>query len=297
MPWRLGVSGAQCEAITKAGRRCAITATSTLKDDHGRCIAEPLRCGGRTCAIHLELFYAQPCPLCESDVCIFWLDFETSGLDVLHDEILEVALTEDRSNAQFATTVRPIFMPNGSPGVHGIEADELLTSPSFHEVFRRMLFFINTVVENSLGYSGRLTDAELVDHVTWLPTLRDPAPRVVLIGHNAMKFDFPILVSECLRHNCNLFELEDFYFCDTLPVLRAMGAHIAGGCARLQCLARCCNSAGGDRAHRALEDTVALRSVVHHCAGTLGLSPEALLCPFMHRFDVNATLAVRSFTA
>ena len=89
-------------------------------------------------------------------------------------------------------------------------------------------------------------------------------------------------------------ELQSFYYCDTLLVLRAVGAHAADGCARLQCMARCCNS-GGERAHRALEDTVALRAVVNHCAYTLGLTPTALLCPFVCSFDVNSTLMARSF--
>ena len=51
----------------------------------------------------------------------------------------------------------------------------------------------------------------------------------------------------------------------------------------------------GGRAHRALEDTLALRAVVHHCADTLGLTPDALLCPFVCSFDVNATLVARIF--
>ena len=293
MPWCLGVS-AQCEAITKAGRQCNITATSTFKDSHGRCVAEPLRCGGRKCLFHLELFCTLPSPLLQSDVRMFWLDFETSGLDVLHDEILEVALTDDRSNAQFATTVRPIFVPDGRPGVHGIEKDELLTSPPFHDVFRRMLSFLNSIVENSQELSDS-SDGDTSDNGGRLLMLRDPSPSVLLIGHNAMKFDFPMLVSECLRHDCNLFELGSFYYCDTLPVLRAVGANVADGCARLQCLARSCNCAGGDRAHRALEDTLALRAVVHHCACMLGLAPAALLCPFVCRFDVEATLMARSF--
>ena len=123
MPWSLNVSP-QCQAITKAGSRCTITATSTLKDVHGRCVGEPLRHGGRKCLFHLELFSILPSPLHQSDFCIFWLDFETSGLDVLWDEILEVALTEDASKAQFATTVRPIHVPDGPPGIHGIEKDE-----------------------------------------------------------------------------------------------------------------------------------------------------------------------------
>ena len=95
---------------------------------------------GEKCLFHLEVFRSLPSPLHHSDFCIFWLGFESSGLGVLCDEILEVALTEDS---------RPMHVPDG-PGVHGIEQDELLTSPHFHEVFPRMLTFVNAIVENSL---------------------------------------------------------------------------------------------------------------------------------------------------
>ena len=80
MPWCLGVSVVQCEAIMKVGRQCAMTATSTFQCNHGHCVAEPLCRGGRTCLFHLELFRSLPSPLHHSDFCIFWLDFELSGL-------------------------------------------------------------------------------------------------------------------------------------------------------------------------------------------------------------------------
>ena len=115
-------------------------------------------------------------------------------------------------------------------------------------------------------------------------------PVVLLAGHNGLKFDFPMLVSECLRHDCNVFQLVEFYYCDTLPLARAFAAHIGDGCARLQCLARCCRCGTG-RQHRALEDTVVLRSVVQHCADYSGVSVEKLLVRFARRFDVLATLA------
>ena len=77
--------------------------------------------------------------------------------------------------------------------------------------------------------------------------------------------------------------------------LVAAAAQIADGCARLQCLARCCSCGGGDRAHRALEDTVAIRNVMGHFAAASGLSTKSLLTPFARRFDVDATLLARSF--
>ena len=93
----------------------------------------------------------------------------------------------------------------------------------------------------------------------------------------------------------DVFELADFYYCDNLQVARAHGARFADGCACLQRLARSCSCCGGDRAHRALEDTVALRNVMGHFAAASGLSTTSLLTPFARRFDVHATLLARSF--
>ena len=101
-----------------------------------------------------------------------------------------------------------------------------------------------------------------------------------------------MLVSECLRHGCNVFQLAEFYYCDNLPLARVFSAHIGNACARLQCLARCCRCGTG-RQHRALEDTVVLRSVVQHCADYSGVSVQKLLGRFARRFDAQATLAAR----
>ena len=294
---RIGQS-VQCEAVTRTGRRCGVTTDSTFRDPNSQSVAEPLRRGASTCAFHLELFCTRPAPGFDGEVCILRLDLGTSRLDTLSDDILEVALTEDRSNAQFATTVRPLLLPDGPPGVHGIGRDELLSSPPFGCVFGRMLRFLRNVVESTLVESGDSSDEGIADDDRGVRhlVLRDPVPQVLLAGHNGMKFDFPLFVSAILKHDCNLFELAEFYFCDTLPAMRVCGAHIADGCARLQCLAaRCCCSAGGVRAHRALDDTVVLRSVVHHCATATGVTPQALLKPFARSFDVNATLVARSF--
>ena len=107
-------------------------------------------------------------------------------------------------------------------------------------------------------------------------------------------FDFPMLVSEVLRHDCNLFALADFLFVDTLDVLRAYGGALAvsDGCFKLQCLSRCCNCTEG-RAHRALEDTMALRAVMEQiCVRTDRLLSDILL-PFSRGIDIEATLLNR----
>ena len=287
----------QCEGITRAGRRCAVTATTDFRDGAGRLVAEPLRRGSRVCLFHLELFCTLPVSASD-DVVVFFLDLETSGLDVLHDEVLEIAITAHLSSAQFATTVLPQRLPEGL-GVHGIEQDELLSGVPFDRAFNLLVDFLQDVVKDQLFENHAWQEEsmqELVKEFVASESLsqcsghRLSHPIVLLAGHNGLKFDFPMLVSECLRHGCNVFQLAAYYYCDTLPLVRAFAAHIGDGCARLQCLARCCRCGTG-RQHRALEDTVVLRSVVQHCADYSGVSVEKLLVRFARRFDVLATLA------
>ena len=285
---------AQCEGITRAGRRCAVTAKSDFRDSVGRLVAGPLRQGSRVCLLHLELFCTEPVSA-PDDFMVFFLDLETSGLDVLHDEVLEMAVTADLSGAQFATTVLPRRLPEGL-GVHGIGRDELLSGVPFACAFQRMIAFVRDVVNDAL-FNSVASSKELLESNVWWPTPRCPGagfsnPSVLLACHNGFKFDFPMLVSECCRHHCDLLQLSEYYFCDTLPIARAFSATIGDACARLQCLARCCRCGAG-RQHRALEDTIVLRSVIQHCADYSGVSLQTLLGCFVHRFDAQVTLAAR----
>ena len=283
----------QCEGITRAGRRCAVTAKSNFHDATGRLVSGPLRQGSRLCLLHLELFctehVADP-----SEVIVFFLDLETSGLDVLHDEVLEIAVTAESSDAKFATTVLPTRLPDGL-GVHGIERDELLSGVPFACAFNRMVAFLQDVTMTSFLTASAMEE-DIVDEVAAIGLSlellehRHHAPVALIAAHNGLKFDFPMLVSECLRHDCNLFQLQQFYFCDTLPLARAFSGLIGDACARLQCLARCC-ACGAGRQHRALEDTVVLRYVVQYCAHYSGVPVWTLLSRFAQRFDAHATLA------
>jgi DNA polymerase III epsilon subunit-like protein len=293
----------QCEGTTRAGSRCAVTDKANFRDGAGRFIAEPLRRGSRTCLYHLDLFCTMPVSV-SRDFVVLYLDLETSGLDVLHDEVLEIAITADVSNAQFATTVLPQRLPEGL-GVHGIDQYELLSGVPFDRVFNRLVEFLQDVTRDQL-FDTYVSQEQHMDNpndgfvgsepLSQWSSHKFAYPAVLLAAHNGLKFDFPMLVSECIRHGCDVFQLAEFYFCDTLPLSRAFALHIGDGCARLQCLARCCCCCTG-RQHRALEDTVVLRAVVQHCADYSGVSVQKLLGSFARRFDSHATLAARRFVS
>ena len=114
---------------------------------------------------------------------LVYVDLETSGLDVLADEILEVAATTACSNAQFSTTVRPIEMPAG-PGVHGICDEELLTSPPFDVVFHQFVGFLRGVADHALADSDSSSEDDDASSEMRLPSPKFPPPAVVLAAHN-----------------------------------------------------------------------------------------------------------------
>ena len=77
----------QCEGITEAVRRCAVTANSDFLDGAGRLVAGPLRQGSRVCLFHLELFCTMSLSAPDGFI-VFFIDLETSGLDVLQHFLL-----------------------------------------------------------------------------------------------------------------------------------------------------------------------------------------------------------------
>ncbi len=67
----------RCRGTTRKGNRCSITSTSTMTDDGGRLVSQPLRCGGDYCALHAKPFVVRPAPLDEAAAVVVFLDLET----------------------------------------------------------------------------------------------------------------------------------------------------------------------------------------------------------------------------
>ena len=112
---------------------------------------------------------------------------------------------------------------------------------------------------------------------------------VCLAAHNGAKFDFPFMLQECLRAGVGQAAMSSWVYVDTLDVLRATDG--AGECAKLQCALRVCCGPPTLRAHRALDDCVALEAVVRSVSCSLGIKPWELLRPFAFRFDSSSAVA------
>ena len=80
---------ARSTGITRQGRRCSITSSSRMTDQHGRCVSEPLRNGCDRCLLHMD--FLKVCAGThlpdQGGLVFFYLDFESTGLDIFSDQL------------------------------------------------------------------------------------------------------------------------------------------------------------------------------------------------------------------
>ena len=197
---------------------------------------------------------------------------------------MEIGLVGE-NGACFATVVRPPCVPSEpecSDSVHGIPAAELEAGPEFLTVFVRMVAFLEHLQVSTVEHDSD-SDAEPRE----IKTYSDPPPRLLLVAHNGMNFDFPMLASEVLRSGADFKPLQRWLFVDTLDVFRAAAAP----CAKLQCLYRELAADRSLRAHRALDDAVALLRVAVTQAERYGVGLQELFAPFVVECSVEETMA------
>ena len=130
-----------------------------MLNDRGEPVAEPLRRGGKRCRFHVSLFNSEPC-IVEKDALLLFLDFETTGLSLENDEIVEIGVVCDASDAVFATVVRPLALPTVGEPVHGIGDEELAAGPAFPVAFARLVDFIERLVRAAIIEDAEETDGE-----------------------------------------------------------------------------------------------------------------------------------------
>ena len=245
----------------------------------GKLVAEALKRGGSHCLYHAAYFCAREVVV--RDAVFVFIDLETTGLSILTDNIVEIGVV-DEHGATFSTVVCPPIVPAG-PAVHGIAHSELQQGPSFACAFERLAKFLDHIAE------GVVTDDESsADEVDSHPRLKSELPEVVMVAHNGIKFDFAMLLSECCRCLMPLCPLARWRYVDTMDVAKAAGML---DCVKLQCMLRVAGCAGELRAHRALDDAIALRGVVKHLAEAFGVSTPNLLRRFVRELDLPASVA------
>jgi DNA polymerase III epsilon subunit-like protein len=169
----------------------------------------------------------------DEDCVVVFMDLETSGLSTVRDRIVEIG-AYSLDGIPFSTVVDPGLKSEdlaASTAVHGIGSQEIMQGPCFATAYERFCDYVENIADMAVVEDGSSDDDEpRTCH------LRDPRPLVILAGHNTTAFDFPFLLSECLRHGCNIGVMERWVYVDTLDMVRAIGPVIGLSCFKLQCL-------------------------------------------------------------
>mmetsp|Transcript_163710 Transcript_163710/g.525046 ORF Transcript_163710/g.525046 Transcript_163710/m.525046 type:complete len:660 (-) Transcript_163710:123-2102(-) len=295
----------QCQGLARSGKQCSITSRSDLRDQRtGRLAAFPLQRGAHFCAFHLQAFSlsatATPAP-CQHDgsgpLIVVYIDLETTGLDVLSAEVVELGAVAEGSGAAFACLARPRECSPSQQGrsekVHGISAEELSGAPAFEDVMNNFHVFLS-------GLASPMAAAATATGSRRQCMLRESGSQgdICLVAHNGIRFDFAVLVAQCFRLGLSLRHFARYLYCDSMDLLRLMQG--AGGgaqslskhaCLKLQCLN--CNFLKGRscRAHRALDDAQTLQAVLEHGATFLGTKVVDIVRKVARPMDVAAVEA------
>ena len=229
---------------------------------------------------------------------MFFLDFEATGVDPIFDRVVEfaaiAAIGSPSAPPSFSTVVcvdAAFLQQHGAKAaeIHGILPEEIVQGPDFACAFGEFLNFVDGLLNTALETDTQSDDddADAEEGEPYMPRIAEVQPTVVIAAHNGVKYDFTMLLCECNRNKLPWQRMEQWLFVDTLHIFDAVPMDL-GGCKKLQCVSRFCSGCDhGMAAHRALADTMVLRSVVEHLAQCLSVSLEELIRPFCQRLDLN----------
>ena len=208
------------------------------------------------------------------------------------DRIVEIAAAHCHDDIRmhcesFATTVYvdpDILRELGEEAfaVHGISNEEINRGANFKQVWTRFLKWVDDVVNGATIYHSESDDDDDVGPPAILEN-----PVVVLVAHNGIKFDFPLLLCELLRHGLSTAMFEHWHFIDTLHMFKDLNRY---GCIKLQCMARDTMTDPG-HCHRALDDCITLRKITNIFAQRIGLSTRHLLSCYLVELDLASSIA------
>jgi DNA polymerase-3 subunit alpha (Gram-positive type) len=112
---------------------------------------------------------------------LVWFDLETTGFNIFHNEIIEIAAKDNYGN-QFETlisTSKPI--PPKITQITSINNDMLQNKPILKNALNEFIKFID----------GTHPSLNIPD--------KHPTKTDYLIGHNALSFDYPFMLSQCKK--------------------------------------------------------------------------------------------------
>ena len=215
-----------------------------------------------------------------------------SSLQMYVSRIVELAAFQSPSNSRlpgssFSTVVRVeavLLQERGSEAaaVHGISSEEIAEGPSFVEAWALFLQWIDGLLNTSVLES----DGDSSNEDARPPQVPEQPPIVMLAAHNGIRFDFPLLLCEVMRHRLPS-PFEEWVFVDTLVALQVLARH---SCLKLPCLALRVVADTG-RAHRALDDCVCLRQAAAALVQGVDMPLSSFLLRFAVELDLPSSLA------
>ena len=190
----------RCSGVTRKGTQCSITSCSRLTDERGRLVAEPLQLGGAYCRFHARSFVTKRVEHFDGPALLFFLDLETTGVDVASDQIIEIACCHAPSDprckgACFSTVVRATAEDTAFH-VHGIDSSEIAAGPVFGVAWSRFLGFVENL---QMATVQDCSDSEC-EWEEGPPILPSELTKVVMAAHNGILGGNLLTLVGALRH-------------------------------------------------------------------------------------------------
>lgn len=160
-------------------------------------------------------------------------DLESTGLPVACEKPVELAAHSLITGRDFAQRINPqIRISRGAGSIHGIRQKDLVSCPTFAEAW--------------------------VKFIQWIRSQIGPNQRIILIAHNGIRYDFPMILCMLRRHNLEV--LTSIMVLDTLQLVgEYLPHHFPPRSRRLGLIHQAITGQPLDGAHSALGDIHGMR--------------------------------------
>ena len=169
------------------------------------------------------------------------LDFETSGLNPYHDDIIEIAMKVMDSDKQFITLIKP-------------KSNECISDE---------ITSLTGITNKILSKEGKFWGEAYQSMNEWLNSVRGDNDKIVIISHNGESFDFIFLrrifndLNKILGCQ-NIFPIHKIIFIDTLLLAKRLLPRRYSYKQFSLCKSFHINTEG---CHRAMNDVIALEKL------------------------------------
>jgi len=170
---------------------------------------------------------------------LLFLDYETSGLNVYHDDIIEIAAKVYNTSEYFQSLIKPKSNKPISTKITEITGitNEILIKDGLNWQKGYKMFF------------------------DWMSKITNPNENITIVSHNGLSFDFLLfkrMIKEANEINCKTIQLSNITFIDSLLISKRLMPNM--NYYRQSSLCKYFNIEH-EGAHRALNDTIALENL------------------------------------